>query len=304
MLIPIITGPTGVGKSKLSEYLSEIYSIEIVSADAFQVYRFMDIGTSKPPRDVLNKVRHHLINILNPDELYSAGRFVEECEKILESIIIRGKLPLIVGGTAMYIERLVSGIFGDMGTESSEIRKSLEKQADMEGYYALYERLKKIDNNYALKIHPNDKVRIIRALEVYEKYKKPYSRLLSAKHKKPKFNYKIFLLRKERDIMYEMANRRVDLMFEKGWIKEVENLLNIGYNKSLHSFRAIGYLDIANYLEGVISLEEVKNIIKRKTRQFIKRQLTYFKHMKNLDAVSDRGAIEEYFKNNYRQYRL
>lgn len=303
MEIPVITGPTGVGKTDISIYLSSKFDIEILSADAFQVYKYMDIGTSKPDNEILSKYKHHLIDILEPDQFYSAGIFFEESEKILYDIITRLKLPLIVGGTGFYIETLVKGIFNDKPFDK-DLRERLYKSGKVDGFKDLYNCLQNIDREYAVKISPNDHMRIVRALEVYEKTGIPFSKAHKLLHKKPQFSYKVFIVNKERKLLYDDIDSRVDEMFEKGWVKEVENLLKKGYNESMHSFKAIGYRQIVDFLMGKYNIYALKDEIRKKTRNFAKRQLTYFKHLEFVTNVFDRALIAEYFDTYYREYKF
>lgn len=302
MLIPIITGPTGVGKTAISIELYNSYNIEIISADAFQVYRNMNIGTSKPDVHVLNEVPHYLISILEPHEYYSAGKFVENAEKLIEEILSKGKLPVIVGGTALYIDRLVCGIFNDI-TKSGDIRSKILKEALEKGYDFLYNKLGNIDSLYATKISSNDHVRIVRALEVYEKFKKPYSTVMVEHHVNPKYKYKVFFLQKKREALYEIVEKRIDDMFNNGWIEEVELLLRMGCTTDKPSFKAIGYREIAEYIKGNENLEETKRKIKKKTRNFVKRQFTFFKKLGYIDKIDDKNSIDNFFKTYYKDYK-
>ena len=302
MLIPIITGPTGVGKTAISLELYNSYNIEIISGDAFQVYRSMNIGTSKPDVHVLNEVPHYLINILEPHEYYSAGKFVENAEKLIEEILNKGKLPVVVGGTALYIDRLVNGMFNDI-TEGSDIRSKILNEALERGYDFLYNKLVSIDSLYAAKISSNDHVRIVRALEVYEKFKKPYSTVMIEHHNNPKYKYRVFYLQKKREALYEIVEKRIDEMFNNGWIEEVELLLRMGYTKDAHSFKAIGYREIAEYISGNENLEATKSKIKKRTRNFVKRQFTFFKKLDYIESIGDKNLIDNFFKTYYRYYK-
>ena len=302
MLIPVITGPTGVGKTDISVELYNTYNIEIISADAFQVYKHMDIGTSKPDIHTLNKIPHHLINILEPDEHYSAGLFVEHAENVIKIILDKGKLPLIVGGTALYIDRLINGIFNDMKV-NDDIRTRITSEGEKKGYEHLYKKLNEIDSIYATKINKNDHVRIIRALEVYEKFKKPYSSVLIEHNNKPKFRYKVFFLLRNRETLYKLVEERIETMFNNGWIEEVERLLKKGYSVNEHAFKAIGYREIADLTQGKFDFEETKNKIKKRTRNFVKRQCTFFKKLTYIENVYDKNLIDNFFKKYYKNYK-
>ena len=301
MVIPIITGPTGVGKTAISIELYSKYNIEIISADAFQVYKYMDIGTSKPNHYVLNSIPHHLIDILDPHEHYSAGLFVEHSQKLIENILNRNKLPLIVGGTALYIDRLVRGIFNDLPVDY-DIRTKISMEGLEKGYDYLYKKLVDLDRIYAAKINKNDYVRIIRALEVYEKFKKPYSTVLAEYHNSPKYKYKVFFLQKNREEIYNIVENRIDEMFNTGWIEEVKGLLEMGCSLAHHSFKAIGYREIVEFINGKSSLEETINSIKKRTRNFVKRQFTFFKKLDYVENVCDKILIDNFFKIYYKGY--
>lgn len=302
MLIPVITGPTGVGKTDISIELYNNYNVEIISADAFQVYKYMNIGTSKPDIDTLSKIPHHLINILEPNEYYSAGLFVEYAENIIKSILDKGRLPLIVGGTALYIDRLVEGIFNDLKIDE-DIRTKIYREGEERGYDYLYKKLTTVDSIYAAKISKNDHVRIVRALEVYEKFKKPYSSVLIEYHNKPKFRYKVFVLQRSRETLYKLVEKRIDNMFHNGWVEEVKKLLENGYSINGHAFKAIGYREIVDFIRGECELEETKNKIKKRTRNFVKRQCTFFKKLTYTENAYDKNLIDNFFKKYYKDYK-
>ncbi|KAA0257445.1 tRNA (adenosine(37)-N6)-dimethylallyltransferase MiaA [Deferribacter autotrophicus] len=278
MRIPVITGPTATGKTDFVLKLTEFLDIEIISADAYQVYRYMDIGTAKPSKDELDRVKHHLIDILNPDCSYSAGDFFNHAETLINSILNKGKIPVIVGGTGLYVESLTKGIF-EGPPRNEEIREELKEIAKEKGTPFLHDELKKIDPIYASKISENDLVRIIRALEVYKILKIPFTEAHRLFHKKPKFKYDIYVFYRNRSKLYTLINERVDKMFEKGWIDEVKRLNQMGYDSRYSSFKAIGYTEIENYLNKGGDINDVKDDIKKKTRRFAKRQFTWFKHM-------------------------
>lgn len=282
MIIPIITGPTSSGKSGTA-YNAALKTgiVEIISADAFQVYTGLDIGTAKISKQEMQQVKHHLINIMQPDECYSAGMFVQQAEKLIDDIIKRGKVPVVAGGTGLYIKSLTDGIFDCPEIESS-VRKELQKKAELDGLSALYHNLMQVDKEYASKISSNDPARIIRALEIY--YGLGIS--LTEAHKKysrePKYKYTCAVLWQDRKALYEKINERTVQMWQKGWKQEVENLLNAGYTVECPSFRAIGYKLIADYIINGGSEEYVINQISKETRHFAKRQFTWFKNKANV----------------------
>jgi tRNA dimethylallyltransferase len=305
MKIPIITGPTASGKTALAFKLSETYNIEFISADAYQVYKYMNIGTAKPTNEELSKVKHHLIDFLEPDNTYSAGDFFVNAQNIINQILDRGNLPLIIGGTGLYIETLSKGIFNGPSRDE-KYRDILKSVIDKKGLNFLYEYLKKYDLEYADKISSNDSHRIIRAIEVYKKTGLTFSQAQKKLHTNPDFDYQIFVLTKPREVLYEDINARVLKMFEQGWIEEVKRLLKLGYSSNLPSFKAIGYREIVDYIIDKQDLEQTIKVIQKKTRNFAKRQLTWFRHMNDSVNINleqnEEVAIFNYFKENYQFY--
>lgn len=284
MKIPIITGYTASGKSELAIKLSEYIDIEIISADAYQVYKYMDIGTGKPTKDQLNHVKHHLIDILLPDEQYSAGIFFEHVESIIPDILSRKKIPLIVGGTGLYVETITKGIFTGPSKHNA-FRDHMKKVIEEKGVAYAYELLKSKDPSYAGKISTGDTQKIIRALEIIHFTNMTVTDAHLKLHRHPAYQYNIYLISKDRKDLYELIDRRVKKMFEAGWIDEVTNLLNMGYTETLSSFKAIGYREIANYIKNGGSLDDLVADIQKKTRHFAKRQVTWFGHMKDLEYL-------------------
>jgi tRNA dimethylallyltransferase len=299
MKIPIITGYTASGKTELSLKIAEKFNVEIISADAFQVYQYMDIGTGKPSKDELETVKHHLIDILTPDEVYSAGIFFEMAEKLIEDILNRNKIPLIVGGTGLYIEVLTKGIFKAPELKN-DIRTDLQNEIMKKGTEYFYNLLLSKDPEYGKKITKNDKNKIIRAFEIMEATGTTVSEAHKIYHRNPKYNYIVFIIEKERFQLYNDINNRVLKMFQLGWIDEVKNLLNLGYKSESHAFKAIGYREIASYLQKDNNIKErLIEEIQTKTRQFAKRQITWFRHMKGIvkltpDKIKDIKEISKY----------
>lgn len=271
-----IVGPTGVGKSELAVFLGEKLNGEIVNFDSLQFYKELNIGTAKPGEEERKRVPHHLYDLLELDEEFNAAKFVEIADNLIKEIWERGKIPILVGGTGLYLRAFEYGLFSI--EVPKEIRGTLRKRADQD-LSSLYEELKRLDPEYAQKISPKDKVRITRALEVIYASGKPISYF----HKEnPFFGKKRYNLIKiglilPRKELYEKINLRVIKMIEKGWIEEVKNLLEKGYSPELKPFKAIGYKYIIQYLQGKISLERAIELIQRDTRRYAKRQLTWFK---------------------------
>lgn len=286
----VIAGPTGIGKTQISHRLAIKYNGEIVSADSRTVYRFMDIATSKPPKQFREEIHYHLIDIKNPDEPFSIAEFIIKAREALQGIFERGRMPFVVGGCGLYIKRLVDGLFSSP-PPSKALRESLEKEEN------LYERLKTIDEEAAGKISPNDKKRIIRALEVFYQTNTPISILQKEKTKPPAgINFILFCLDCERKVLYEMINKRVDMMIKDGLIDETKRLISLGYHPPLISMEGIGYKEIAGYLKGAFSLPDAIEAIKRRTRQFAKRQLTWFRNDKRYKFVKKEKAEGEISK--------
>ena len=289
MKIPVVTGPTASGKSAAVMALAEKYNIEIISADAYQVYKYMDIGTAKPAKSEMEAVPHHLIDILTPDKTYSAGDFFEHAEKIIPEIIGRGNIPVIAGGTGLYVQTLTKGIF-DAPSRNDELREKLRTRGEAEGYDLLHHELENIDAEFAAKIEKTDKVRIIRGLEINSTLGMTVSAAQEKYHRNPKFDYGVFVLTMDREKLYERINMRVDDMFAKGWADEVRRLIIKGYGADCASFKAIGYREIADCIIRNETADSMREKIKQKTRNFAKRQLTWFRHMENiccLDAQKD-----------------
>ncbi|MGE4497176.1 MAG: tRNA (adenosine(37)-N6)-dimethylallyltransferase MiaA [Deferribacterales bacterium] len=284
MIIPIITGATGTGKTALAIELALRHNAEIISADAYQVYRGMDIGTAKPSKDELAAVPHHLIDILNPDQTYSAGDFFENAEKLIDDIASRGKIPIIAGGTGLYAETLIKGIFSAPRRDEN-FRAALEEEGEKHGFALLHERLRALDPEFASSIPPSDKTRIIRGLEINALCKMNVREAQKAFHVNPRHKYSVFLIADERERMYARINGRVMKMFEAGWKDEVKNLLDCGYNENMQSFKAIGYRETAALVKGEADFPSVLAAVQQKTRNFAKRQVTWFRHMAGLTEL-------------------
>ncbi len=292
MIIPVITGPTSSGKSSTAYNAGLITDkIEIISADAFQVYKGLDIGTAKVSMEERSRVTHHLIDILQPDECYSAGMFVSHAENLISSILLKGKIPVIAGGTGLYIKSLTEGIF-NCPEINSEIRTELTKRLHKDGILSLYNKLLEVDRHYALKISSSDPVRTVRALEVYYGLGMTFTEAHKKYAVKPKYEYTTAVLFIDRASLYNNINERTRLMWDTGWEQEVKTLLNNGYNKECPSFRAIGYKLIADYIINGGHKEEVIKEIAKETRHFAKRQMTWFRHRENVVLYNDKDKLQ------------
>ncbi|MFH1779276.1 MAG: tRNA (adenosine(37)-N6)-dimethylallyltransferase MiaA [Candidatus Omnitrophota bacterium] len=278
-----LVGPTAIGKTEVSVELAKLLNCEIISCDSMQVYKGMDIATSKPAKVLLDAVLHHMINIIEPSEEFSAALFRELAVKAMKEILAKSKSPLFVGGSGLYVKVLIDGIFEGPSSDR-ELRARLKAEADEFGAEVLYKRLKDVDSETALKVHPNDLRRILRALEVYEKAKAPISMLKNRTHGLSE-NYKIkmFGLDMDRQALYKKIDERVDAMFETGLVDEARRLM--GRNLSLTASQALGYKEVFGFLKGEYGFDEAKRLVKRNTRRYAKRQLTWFRKDKKIDWI-------------------
>ncbi len=275
--IVILLGPTGVGKSELAIQLAEKFGGEILNADSMQVYRYMDIGTAKPSKEDQKRVKHHLIDLVNPDQCFNANLYRIYGRKVIDQLHREGKPILLVGGTGLYIKALTQGLFPSPPIDPA-VRERLKKEAEEKGKDSLYQRLKHVDPQTASTLHPNDLFRIIRALEVYESTGIPIS-FFRTQHRfgeRPYQSLKIGL-KMERDRLYERINQRVDRMVSQGFLEEVEGLLEMGYGPELKSMQSLGYKHMVQFLLKNMGWDETLRQIKRDTRHYSKRQWTWFK---------------------------
>ena len=274
----ILTGPTAVGKTALSIKLAKAINGAIISADSMQVYRGMDIGSAKIMPEEMDSVEHYLIDVLEPDEEFHVVRFQEMAKAAMENIYAKGQVPIVTGGTGFYIQALLYDIDFTSQEEDTAFREKLEYLANQHGNEFLHDMLKAVDPVSAEKIHANNRKRVIRALEFYEKTKTPISEHNETEAAKDSpYGFCYFVLNDDREKVYERIEKRIDLMLEMGLIDEVKNLQDKGYHKSMVSMQGLGYKEILSYLEGEITLEEAIYILKRDTRHFAKRQLTWFR---------------------------
>lgn len=277
-LIIVIGGATAVGKSEIALNLAQKYNGEIVSADSMQIYKGLDIGTAKPSKQEQVLVKHHLIDIVEPNAEFSVEDFKELADKAIENILSRGKLPVVVGGTGFYIKNLLYALPTASG-KSDEIRKKYNTLVNEGKGADLHKRLQEIDPASADVIHPNDYKRVIRALEIYETTGKARSQFQSSQE--PRYNFKMFVIDRDRAKLYERINKRVDVMIEQGLIGEVRTLLENGLiTQNSQSMQAIGYKEVVSYLKGNITLNDTIELIKKNTRNYAKRQITFFKSIK------------------------
>ena len=293
----ILTGPTAVGKTDLSIKLAKDLNAEIISADSMQIYEYMDIGSAKVTKEEMNGIPHYMIDEVKPDFKFSVSEFKLRSEKYIDDIIKKNKLPLVTGGTGLYINSLIYNMDFAKSDANNELREALRLELEENGIDYMHEKLRSLDEESANRIHKNNTKRVIRALEVCLSGEKmnDFSKDLKLNDK---YEPIIVVLNRERDHLYKRINKRVDIMFEKGLINEVKNLLNMGYSKDLISMQGIGYKEIIKYLDGEYTYDEAIEIIKRDSRRYAKRQITWFKRYKsakwfNLDEYNDFNMLEK-----------
>ena len=290
----MIAGPTASGKSAVGLELAGLFEAEIINADSMQVYRYMDIGTAKPTREERQLVRHHLIDILYPDEEFSAALYREEAQGAIADVGARGKRAMVVGGTGLYIKALTSGLIRG-GEVDQAIRSRLQSEARSTGREQLYQRLQEADPATAAQLHPHDTYRIIRALEVYERTGRPIS-VLRQKHLFQEGPYQALKigLQVEREELYGRIDARVDEMITQGLKEEVERLLEMGYASCLKAMQSLGYKQMAAHLAGEYDLPDAVRLIKRDTRRYARRQVTWFKadpEIRWIELPRDRSVV-------------
>ena len=282
----IIGGPTASGKTKLGIELAKCINGEIISADSMQVYRYMDIGTAKPTIKEMNGIPHYLIDEIDPNEEWNITLFQKKAKQYMEQIYQKNKIPILLGGTGFYIQSIVYDIDFTETKTDLEYRKHLQQLQDQYGNNYLHTELRKVDPLSAEKIHPNNIKRIIRALEYYAQTSQPISLHNELeKQKTTPYQLAFFALTMDRNLLYQRINQRVDKMIEEGLIEEVRNLLKKGYSPDLVSMQGLGYKEWIPYLNGQQSLEDTIYILKRDTRHFAKRQLTWFRRENNIHWI-------------------
>ena len=296
----ILTGPTAVGKTDLSLLLAKKVNGEIISADSMQVYKKMDIGTAKIMPEEMDGVRHHLIDILDPSEDFNVVLFKKYALAAMDEIYSRNHIPIITGGTGFYIQALLYDINFDENDGDMSYRHELEELAAAYGVSKLHDMLKAVDPDSATAIHENNVKRVIRALEFYKKTGKQISKHNEEERARTSpYNFAYFVLNNSRDVLYNRIDRRVDIMLENGLVDEVKALMDQGYTRDMVSMQGLGYKEIIDYLSGDISYDEAVYILKRDTRHFAKRQITWFKRERdviwvNKNEFADDNAILSY----------
>ena len=274
----ILIGPTAIGKTALSIQLAKNLDGEIISADSMQIYNYMNIGTAKIKKQEMDNISHYLIDVIDPDRSFTVSNYKELASQYIHEINSKNKLPIVVGGTGLYINSLVYKLNFTQVSPNEEIRRKYEDLADKYGNEYIYEELRKIDINSYNRISVKDRKRIIRALEIYYNTGKTMSEQ-NENFREPNLDYNLVMvgLNMDRAILYDRINKRVDIMIEEGLIDEVKNLISMGYNKTLVSMQGLGYKEIVRYIEGEITLDDAINLIKKGSRNYAKRQLTWFR---------------------------
>ena len=284
----VLCGPTAVGKTEIALMVAERFSCEIISVDSMQVYRYMDIGTAKPTTAERSRIPHYLIDIVNPDENYTLGRFIRDAETAAQTIYSHGKIPLLAGGTGLYFKGFLDGVFAEnqifaeknKGTDNRKtpsLRYSLRKKLHEDGRDTLHRELAELDPESAARIHPNDTQRLLRGLEIYHLTGITWSQHLAAQVNKPsRYRTLKIGLTRPRKSLYERINQRVLHMVALGLLAEVKNLLDLGYDKNLKSMQSIGYRHMINFIENKWSWEKALELLARDTRRYAKRQYTWF----------------------------
>ncbi|MDU5919369.1 MAG: tRNA (adenosine(37)-N6)-dimethylallyltransferase MiaA [Clostridiales bacterium] len=293
----ILTGPTAVGKTDLSIKLSKSLNAEIISADSMQIYKYMDIGSAKVTKEEMDGVIHYMIDEVTPDVSFSVSEFQMRSEKYIEEINKKGKNVLITGGTGLYLNSLIYNMDFAKSNANNEIREKLEQELEENGIDYMHEKLRGLDEEAANRIHKNNTKRVIRAIEVCMSGQKMNDFSKDLRYNE-KYKPIIIVLNRDREVLYQRINKRVDIMLENGLLDEVKELLKMGYTKDMISMQGIGYKEMIKYLDGEYTYDEAIEIIKRDSRRYAKRQLTWFKRYQDakwfdLDKYQDIEILKE-----------
>lgn len=293
----ILTGPTAVGKTDLSIKLSKSLNAEIISADSMQIYKYMDIGSAKITKEEMDNVVHHMIDEVTPDVPFSVSEFQTRSEKYINDIHERRKRVLVTGGTGLYLNSLIYNMDFAKSDANNEIREKLEKELEENGIDYMHEKLRSLDEDAANRIHKNNTKRVIRAIEVCLSGNKMNDFSKDLRYNE-KYKPIIIVLNRDREVLYQRINKRVDIMLENGLLDEVKKLLEMGYTKDMISMQGIGYKEMIKYLDGEYTYDEAVEIIKRDSRRYAKRQITWFKRYQDvkwfdLDEYQNKEKLEE-----------
>ena len=293
-----VAGPTASGKTSLAIKIAKEFSGEVVSCDSMQIYRGMNIGTAKPTTDEMCGIPHHMIDIIDPKTRYSVADFVRDARACIDDILSRGKLPVVAGGTGLYMDSVLMNIAFDEVEQDMAYRQEMQAYADKFGAEKLHELLREKDFDAAEKIHPNNVRRVIRALEVCHTTGKTFTQVNAESRREPVYNAKIFGIETDRQVLYDRIDRRVDIMIEQGLLDEVKSFYHLALDRSTTAMQAIGYKEIFDFLDGFCTLDDAIEKIKMESRRYAKRQLTWFKRNEEIDWVTlgcDKD-FEEVFK--------
>lgn len=281
----VICGPTASGKTGLSIELAKKINGEIISCDSMQIYKDMTIGTAKPTPEEMQGIPHYLIDFVSPDERYSVADFQKDAEKAIAEILKKGKVPIVVGGTGLYVDTLIYHIqYPEIKTDF-DYRQKLEDMIEKQGLEVAYQKAMQIDSEATMKISNNDKKRIMRILEIYHQTGKTKTKLEEESRKEePPYQYLVYAIEMDREKLYDRINQRVDIMIEQGLIEEVQNLIK-KYNYFPTSMQGLGYKEVVSYFQGNMTKEEMINVLKQETRRYAKRQLTWFRKNKEINWI-------------------
>ena len=290
----VVAGPTASGKTALAIEIAKYVGGEIVSADSMQIYKYMDIGSAKPTEEERSQAVHHLIDYVEPTESYSVADYTKDAHEVIADITARGKLPVMCGGTGLYINSVVDDVtFGEMETDYN-LREELRKAAEEKGGEYLIDMLREYDPVSAERLHPNNLKRVIRAIEFYKLTGVPISEHQEeTKKHKSRYNPLMMCIEWDREELYDRINKRVDIMLDEGLIDEVKRLRGMGVTRSMNSMQGIGYKEIMDYLDGKCTIEETIEIIKQSSRRYAKRQMTWFRRDKRVHYLKSGNAFEE-----------
>lgn len=288
----VICGPTASGKTALSIELAKKINGEIVSCDSMQIYKDMDIGTAKPTIEEMQGIKHYMLDFVSPDERYSVADYKKQAKQAIREIIGKGKVPIVVGGTGLYVDSLIYEIEYQNIEFDEKYRKQLEERSEKEGLEALYNEAKKIDPEAITKISPNDKKRILRILEIYNATgKNKTEQEKESRKNEVEFDYKVYAISWDREKLYDRINQRVDIMIDQGLIEEVRKIYS-KYNKFPTAMQGLGYKEVLEYLEGKCNKQEMIDKIKQETRRYAKRQLTWFRKNKQTIWLDGQEKIQ------------
>ena len=291
-----ICGPTASGKTALSIELAKKINGEIISCDSMQIYKYMNIGTAKPDTQEMQGIKHYLLDIVEPNERYSVADYKRDAKKAIKEIIEKGKVPIIVGGTGLYLDSLIYEIEYQNIEFDEEYRKKLEKQVEEIGLETLYEEAKKIDPEAIEKISSNDKKRILRILEIYHATgKNKTEQEKESRKKEVEYDYRVFAINWDREVLYDRINKRVDIMIEQGLIEEVKEILK-KYDEFPTAMQGLGYKEVVQYLKGEYTKEEMIEKLKMETRRYAKRQLTWLRKNKQTIWLDGENGIQNNMK--------